>query len=31
MVMLARSAEDLYWFGRYLERTEQTARFVDIT
>lgn len=31
MVMLARSAEDLYWMGRYLERCEQLARTIDVT
>lgn len=31
MVMLARSAEDLYWVGRYLERSEQMARTIDVT
>ena len=30
MVMLARSAEDLYWVGRYLERTESMARTIDV-
>lgn len=30
MVMLARSAEDLYWVGRYLERSEHMARIVDV-
>lgn len=30
MVMLARSAEDLYWVGRYLERSEQMARIIDV-
>jgi uncharacterized alpha-E superfamily protein len=30
MVMLARSAEDLYWVGRYLERSEHMARTIDV-
>lgn len=30
MVMLARSAEDLYWVGRYLERSEHMARVIDV-
>lgn len=30
MVMLARSAEDLYWVGRYLERAEHMARVIDV-
>lgn len=29
--MLARHAENLFWTGRYLERTEVTARMVDVT
>lgn len=28
--MLARSAEDLYWVGRYVERSEQMARTIDV-
>jgi len=27
--LLARNAENLYWLGRYLERAECTARFID--
>lgn len=29
--MLARTAEYLFWAGRYLERAEDTARLLDIT
>ncbi len=29
--MLARTAEYLFWTGRYLERAEDTARLLDIT
>ncbi|HKX76884.1 MAG TPA: alpha-E domain-containing protein [Acidimicrobiia bacterium] len=29
--MLARHAEDLFWMGRYLERSENTARLLDVT
>jgi uncharacterized alpha-E superfamily protein len=28
--MLSRVADSLYWMSRYLERAEQTARFVDV-
>ncbi|KJV06813.1 alpha-E domain-containing protein [Methylocucumis oryzae] len=28
--MLSRSAERLYWLGRYLERTENTAKLVSV-
>ena len=28
--MLSREAESLFWMGRYLERTEATARIVDV-
>ncbi len=28
--MLSRTAERMYWFGRYLERTENTARLVSV-
>ncbi|MCP5143906.1 MAG: alpha-E domain-containing protein [Gammaproteobacteria bacterium] len=28
--MLARVAERMYWFGRYMERAENTARLVDV-
>ncbi len=29
--MLSRSAEDLYWMSRYVERAENTARFLDVS
>ncbi len=29
--MLARTAEYLFWAGRYLERTEATARLLNVT
>jgi len=29
--MLARTAEYLFWTGRYLERAEDTARLLDVT
>lgn len=29
--MLSRVAENLYWMGRYLERAENTARFINST
>ena len=29
--MLARTAEQLFWAGRYLERAEHTARLLDVT
>ena len=29
--MLARTAEYLFWAGRYLERAEDTARLLDVT
>ena len=29
--MLSRSAERLYWMARYLERTENTARLINVT
>lgn len=28
--MLSRVAEDLYWFGRYVQRAENTARLVSV-
>lgn len=28
--MLSRVADDLYWFGRYLQRAENTARLVQV-
>ncbi len=30
-MMLARHAENLYWAGRYVERTQDTARMLDAT
>ncbi|MEX0766932.1 MAG: alpha-E domain-containing protein, partial [Microthrixaceae bacterium] len=30
-MMLARTAEYLFWSGRYLERAEDTARLLDVT
>jgi uncharacterized alpha-E superfamily protein len=30
-MMLSRVAENLYWMGRYLERAENTARFINST
>jgi uncharacterized alpha-E superfamily protein len=29
--MLSRSAEDLYWMARYMERAENTARVIDVS
>jgi uncharacterized alpha-E superfamily protein len=29
--MLSRSAENLYWMARYLERAENTARLINAT
>ncbi len=29
--MLSRHAEALFWFGRYLERAEDTSRMLDVT
>ena len=29
--MLSRVAESIYWMSRYVERAENTARFVDVT
>ena len=29
--MLSRVADSLYWMNRYIERAENTARFVDVT
>ena len=29
--MLSRSAEDLYWMARYMERAENTARVLDVS
>jgi len=31
MAMLSRVADSLYWMSRYLERTEHTARLLDVT
>ena len=28
--MLSRVAESIYWTGRYIERAENTARFIDV-
>jgi uncharacterized alpha-E superfamily protein len=28
--MLSRLADNLYWFGRYLQRAENTARLVNV-
>jgi len=30
MLMLSRVAESIYWMSRYIERTENVARFVDV-
>ena len=29
--MLSRTASDLYWVGRHVERAENTARLLDVT
>src|SRR6187551_342427 len=29
--MLSRTASDLYWIGRHVERAENTARLLDVT
>ena len=29
--MLSRVAESVYWMGRYIERAENVARFIDVT
>ena len=29
--MLCRTASDLYWLSRHIERAENTARFIDFT
>ena len=29
-IMLSRVASSLYWMNRYIERAENTARFVDV-
>ncbi|MFN0145900.1 MAG: alpha-E domain-containing protein [Dehalococcoidia bacterium] len=31
MALLSRSAESLFWLGRYVERAENTARLLDVT
>ena len=28
--MLSRVAENLFWMGRYLERTEHLARYINV-
>ena len=28
--MLSRTAENLYWLGRYVERAESTARLIEM-
>ena len=28
--MLSRTADHLYWMARYIERAENTARFIDV-
>lgn len=30
MSLLSRTADSLYWFGRYVERAENTARLLDV-
>ena len=30
VVMLSRLADSLYWMGRYVERAENVARFIDV-
>ena len=29
--MLSRVADSVYWMGRYLERAENVARFIDVS
>src|SRR5204863_424129 len=29
-VMLSRAADAIYWIGRYIERAESVARFIDV-
>ena len=29
--MLCRVADSLFWMGRYIERAENQARFIDVT
>lgn len=31
MTLLSRTADNLYWLGRYMERAENTARLLDVT
>jgi uncharacterized alpha-E superfamily protein len=31
MTLLSRTASNLYWVGRYLERADNIARLLDIT
>jgi uncharacterized alpha-E superfamily protein len=31
MTLLSRTADNLFWLGRYLERAENTARLLDVS